>query len=171
MALFSQWGIDGSYIVIGICCVMLVMIILYIVLLNKFKEYRKKYDTFMQGKDGQNLEDAILNKFEEIDKLSEQVDLNASDIVNIFDNMKYTYQKFSITKYDAFKEMGGKLSFSLCMLTDNNDGFVITSVHSSNEGCYIYIKEIIKGESYVLLSEEEKKALNQAKNRKSCLDD
>ena len=67
--------------------------------------------------------------------------------------------------------MGGKLSFSLCMLTDNNDGFVLTSVHSSNEGCYIYIKEIIKGESYVLLSEEEKKVLTEAKTRRSCLDD
>ena len=92
-------------------------------------------------------------------------------ILTIFEKLKFTYQKFSIVKYDAFKEMGGKLSFSLCMLTDNNDGFVLTSVHSSNEGCYIYIKEIIKGESYVLLSEEEKKVLTEAKTRRSCLDD
>ena len=57
------------------------------------------------------------------------------------------------------------------MLTDNNDGYILTSVHSNNEGCYVYVKEIIKGESYVLLSEDEKKALTQAKSRKSALDD
>ena len=171
MTLFNQLGIDASYIIIAICCILLVMIILYIVLFKKFQDYQKKYNTFMQGKDGQNLESSILTKFAEIDKLGEQVDINIQDISNLTENMKYAYQKFSITKYDAFKEMGGKLSFSICMLTDNNDGFIVTSVHSSSEGCYIYIKEIIKGESYVLLSEEEKKALNQAKSRKSCLDD
>ncbi len=171
MQLFNSLGIDGSYIIIGTCGVVLIMIILYIVLLNKFKQYKANYDTFMQGKDGKDMETAVLDKFKQIDKISDQVDINAAEISTIIENMKFTYQKFSISKYDAFKEMGGKLSFSLCMLTDNNDGFVLTSVHSSYEGCYIYIKEIIKGESYVLLSEEEKKVLTEAKKRKSCLDD
>jgi len=171
MELFNSLGIDASYIVIGLCGIVLVMIILYIVLLNKFKQYKANYDTFMQGKDGKDLETSLLDKFKQIDKISDQVDINATEIGTIFENMKFTFQKFSIIKYDAFKEMGGKLSFSICMLTDNNDGFVMTSVHSSNEGCYIYIKEIIKGESYVLLSEEEKKVLAEAKTRRSCLDD
>ena len=171
MQLFNSLGIDGSYIIIGTCGVVLIMIILYIVLLNKFKQYKANYDTFMQGKDGKDMETAVLDKFKQIDKISDQVDINAAEISTIIENMKFTYQKFAISKYDAFKEMGGKLSFSLCMLTDNNDGFVMTSVHSTNDGCYISIQEIIKGESYVLLSEEEKKVLTDAKKRKSCLDD
>ena len=143
MDLFNKLGIDASYVIIGTCCIVLIMIILYIVLLRKFKQYKANYDTFMQGKDGKDLESAVLDKFKQIDKISDQVDVNAAEIGTLFENMKFAYQKFSISKYDAFKEMGGKLSFSLCMLTDNNDGFVLTSVHSSNEGCYIYIKEII----------------------------
>ena len=67
--------------------------------------------------------------------------------------------------------MGGKLSFSLCVLTDNNDGFILSAVHNEIGGCYTYVKEIIRGESYVVLSAEEKKALERAKERKSCLDD
>ncbi len=171
MKLFNDLGIDASYIIIGIFCIMVIMIILYLVLLSKFKKYKANYDTFMQGKDAQDMETAILSKFSQIDQVSEQVEMHAAEISTLFENMKFSYQKFSIVKYDAFKEMGGKLSFSLCMLTDNNDGFIMTSVHSSSDGCYIYIKEIIKGESYVLLSEEEKKVLTEAKNRKSCLDD
>ncbi len=171
MKIFTSMGLDPEIVLLSICCIVLIMIILYIVLLVKFKEYKANYNTFMQGKDGKDLETAILEKFSQIDKISDQVDVNAAEIVSIIDKMKYNYQKFSIVKYDAFKECGGKLSFSLCMLTDNNDGFVMTSVHSTNEGCYIYIKEIIKGESYVLLSEEEKKVLTEAKTRKSCLDD
>lgn len=171
MTLFENLGIDASYIIIGILCVLIIMIVLYIVLLNKFNKCKKNYDTFMKGSDGQTLEASILSKFTEIDAIRDKCDTNEESIKAIIENLKFAYQKFSINKYDAFKEMGGKLSFSLCMLTENNDGFVLTSVHSTNEGCYSYIKEIIKGESYVLLSEEEKKVLSQAKNRKSCLDD
>ena len=67
---------------------------------------------------------------------------------------------------DAFKEMGGKLSFSLCLLDDENNGFILTSMHT-REGCYTYVKEIIKGESFVVLAAEERRALEEAKNRRS----
>ncbi len=171
MGLFDKIGIDVGYIVIALTVIVLVMIVLYLMLMNKFKKYKETYDTFMQGKDGKDLETAITDKFREIDKIKEQNEFNSINIEEIAKSMKFTFQKFSIVKYDAFKEMGGKLSFSLCMLTDNNDGYILTSVHSNNEGCYVYVKEIIKGESYVLLSEDEKKALSQAKSRKSALDD
>ena len=74
----------------------------------------------------------------------------------------------SIVKYDAFKEMGGKLSFSMAMLDDKNSGYILTSVHT-REGCYTYIKEIIKGESFVVLSEEERRALEEAKNKRNYM--
>ena len=67
-------------------------------------------------------------------------------------------------KYDAFSEVGGKLSFVLALLDKNNDGFILNSVHSSREGCYTYLKEIIKGESFFELSKEKKQALNRAIN-------
>ena len=59
--------------------------------------------------------------------------------------------------------MGGKLSFALSMLDKENTGFVINAMHS-REGCYTYIKEIIKGESYIQLGEEEKEAVDKAVN-------
>ncbi len=73
------------------------------------------------------------------------------------------YQKIGIIKYDAFQEMGGKLSFALALLNKSNNGFVLNSMHS-REGCYTYIKEIIDGKSYIKLSEEEKKAVDTAVN-------
>ena len=43
----------------------------------------------------------------------------------------------------------------------NNSGWVINAMHS-REGCYTYVKEILKGESYVELAEEEAEALDKA---------
>lgn len=62
--------------------------------------------------------------------------------------------------------MGGKLSFALALLDNRNNGFLINAMHS-REGCYTYVKEIINGESYINLGEEEKKALNKAINSES----
>ena len=84
------------------------------------------------------------------------------------DMLLNSYQKMSIVKYDAFKEMGGKLSFSLALLDDKNNGYILTSVHT-REGCYTYVKEIIKGESFVVLSEEERSALEEAKNKRNYM--
>ena len=75
--------------------------------------------------------------------------------------MKYTFQKVGLIKYDAFNEMGGKLSFSLALLNETNDGFIINAMHS-REGCYTYIKEVVDGNSIITLSEEEEEALQMA---------
>ncbi len=76
--------------------------------------------------------------------------------------MKFTFQKVGLVKYDAFNEMGGKLSFSLALLNKSNDGFIMNAVHS-REGCYTYVKEVIDGNSIIALADEEQEALNMAK--------
>ena len=77
--------------------------------------------------------------------------------------MGNTLNKYAIVKYDAFEDMGGKLSFVLAMLDDKNTGFLLNAIHS-RENCFLYIKEIVNGESYVILSQEEVQALKQAVN-------
>ena len=107
----------------------------------------------------------IKNKNKYIEKLDELVAANSSikkNIEELFANMKCSYQKVGLVKYDAFNEMGGKLSFSLAMLNGKDDGFVLNAVHS-REGCYTYIKEIVGGNSIIVLADEEQEALNMAK--------
>lgn len=79
--------------------------------------------------------------------------------------MKTTFQKVGLVKYDAFHEMGGKLSFSLALLNEINDGFIVNAMHS-REGCYTYIKEIIDGNSIIALADEEQEALDMAMKSK-----
>ena len=118
----------------------------------------------MTGANGENLEGQILARFEDIDNLKAEAKKIKNDIVQVNDNLLITFQKVGVVKYDAFKEMGGKLSFVLTLLDKNNNGIMINSVHSSREGCYTYLKEIIKGESFLELSADEKKSLSQALN-------
>ena len=171
MNLFGKIGIDGSYLIIILFLIVIGMFLYCISLRNLLLKYKKRQDAFLQGSDGKSLEKAILAKFRELDEVK-SLATESNDIVKeLKDYSSFCFQKFAVNKYDAFEGMGGKLSFALCMLTDNNDGFVLSSVHNEIGGCYTYVKEIIRGESYVILSAEEKKALERAKERKSCLDD
>ncbi len=73
------------------------------------------------------------------------------------------YSKYGVEKYDAFEDVGGKLSFALAMLNQDNSGLMLNAVHS-RDNCFLYLKEIVKGESYVMLSQEEVEALRKAVN-------
>ena len=154
-------GIDPAYILIGMTALIVILLITVIVLIVKTSGLKKKYNAFMQGKDGKTLEDTIINRFEQLDETSKLSKANSNEIKKITENLKITYQKVGIVKYDAFNEMGGKLSFALALLDKNNNGFVLNAMHS-REGCYTYIKENVNGESYIVLAEEEKNALNIA---------
>lgn len=137
-----------------------------IILLVKIINLSKKYNAFMKGSDGHTLESTILTRFKEIDVLKEESKYTTEKLNIACETLITAYQKIGIVKYDAFKEMGGKLSFSLCLLDDENNGFILTSMHT-REGCYTYVKEIIKGESFVVLATEERRALEEAKTKRS----
>ena len=87
--------------------------------------------------------------------MEENVDQIYKQIKAISGQLTTAYQKIGLVKYDAFKEIGGKLSFVLVLLTEDNNGFILNSMHST--------KEVVNGEAFVILSEEEQQALEEAK--------
>lgn len=160
--MISQYlGIDSDYIIIGLTVVVFILMILTIVNVVQMRKLKKGYKVFMTGKNAKNLEDTLIKRLNQVDALLESNDENKKNIKTLFANMQLTYQKMGLIKYDAFNEMGGKLSFSLAMLDKRNNGYIINAMHT-REGCYTYIKEIVDGNSIIVLSEEEQKALDRA---------
>ena len=133
-------------------------LILTVCLLVKTQKLKQRLDKFVLGKDGVSLEQDIIALFEDNKFLKINTDKNKKDIEALYKRMESAYQKMGLVKYDAFQQMGGKLSFSLALLNENNDGFIINSVHST-DGCYSYTKKIVAGESSITLGKEEEKAL------------
>lgn len=139
----------------------LVLIVLLAVQISKTSKLKKRLDKFVLGKDGASLEQDIAGLYEDNKFLKTSADKNKKDIRTLYKRMENAYQKMGIVKYDAFNQMGGQLSFSLALLDENNNGFIINSVHST-EGCYSYTKEIKNGESSISLGKEEEEALATA---------
>ena len=152
----------------GILLLMLliVVVILLVCVFNLslgLNRLSRKYAIFMKGKDAQSLEKLFKRKFDLIVKLAVNSEINSENITKLEKLQNMMLDKYGIVKYDAFEDMGGKLSFVLAMLDNNNTGFLLNAIHS-RENCFLYIKEIVNGESYVALSDEEVEALRKAVN-------
>lgn len=71
----------------------------------------------------------------------------------------------AVVRYDAFGDIGGRLSFSAALLDDAGDGLVITSIHARDES-RTYAKGVIAGRSEVTLTPEEQQAVAAARTRR-----
>jgi len=159
--IFEAIGIDPAIIVLLLFILIIGGFIFSSNIYMKYSRLKASYNAFMRGRDSKMLEEVLREKFIEIDEIHEEVRQNQNDISVLNNKILDHYQKVGIVKYDAFHEMGGKLSFALTMLDANNSGWIINAMHS-REGCYTYIKEIVKGESYIELAEEEAESLERA---------
>lgn len=102
-------------IAVGVLAVIsIVSLVLLIVTMVRLKKMRQNYRLFMNGKTAENLEDAMLDHFAKIKDLVELTDEHTQQIAFINEEMKTVYTKLGVVKYDAFNEMGGKLSFAAC---------------------------------------------------------
>lgn len=154
-------GFDYSYIFIGLAGFSLILLILVIIQMFELNKLKKKYKKFMGGKDVKSLEKQIEKIFEDNRYIQELSDSNNKEIRTINKEKEFCFNKVGIIKYDAFQQMGGMLSFSIALLNEKDNGFILNSVHST-EGCYTYVKEIKAGICDIDLSKEEKDALFQA---------
>ncbi|HIX14971.1 MAG TPA: DUF4446 family protein [Candidatus Hungatella pullicola] len=160
-SIMNSWPIDPAYIILGLIVITLILLITTIICMVRMKKLYRRYDYFMRGKDAETLEDIIMEQMEDVAMLKAEDKSNKESIRSTNKSYRSAFQKFGLVKYNAFKGMGGNLSFAMAMLDYTNSGFVLNSVHS-REGCYIYIKEVDRGETEVLLGSEEKDALEQA---------
>ncbi|XOB41981.1 MAG: DUF4446 family protein [Candidatus Nealsonbacteria bacterium] len=120
---------------------------------NFFKKRKREPENFRE----------ILAYFKNLEKSFEKL---SKELKSLKEESKFSIQKVGIVRFNPFSEVGGDQSFSIALLDGNNDGIVITSLYS-REGNRIYGKSVKAGLSKYSLSNEEKKAINEAISLKS----
>ncbi len=152
---------DPMILILGSSLLSLILLAAFIVCVIKMKKLYRRYDLFMRGKDAETLEDTMMLILDQLKEMNAK-DRATKDMMRVLSKqVKDSYQKIGFVKYNAFKGMGGNLSFVLAMLDDNNSGFILDAVHS-REGCYMYLKEVEEGATETVLGSEEQEALEQA---------
>jgi len=162
MLLTSFLTIPLGIIVIVLFVIVIALCVIVAIIARQLQNISRKYYALTSGRKAKDLEEVMLTRFEEMDKVKARMKRYHRDHKTFKGHLDSCYNKMGLVKYDAFDSMAGELSFSLALLNADNSGFVLTSMHSK-QGCYTYAKEIIKGESYIALSNEEKDAIKKAK--------
>ncbi len=160
-SMLNRWPIDPGILLIALSAITVLLLVMVIICILQNNKLYRRYDTFMRGRDAESMEQLIMDIVEENREIKLQDRATKETVKAVTKSVKGAFQKFGMVKYNAFKGMGGNLSFAFAMLDLNNTGFILNSVHS-REGCYLYIKDVVNGEAEITLGNEEKEALEQA---------
>jgi hypothetical protein len=89
-----------------------------------------------------------------------------ADVAALRAEIASSLRHVAVVRYDAFGDMGGRLSFSAALVDDAGDGVVISSIHARGES-RTYAKGLVAGRSDTTLTPEEQQALAAARTGKA----
>ncbi len=139
-----------------------ILLIAFLVATAKISKLNRKYKEFMQKLgNGKNIEEDLENYMYRVERVEKQNGEINSVIKGLDKDLKKCIQKIGIVRYNAFKDVGSDLSFTLALLDENDDGVVLNGIYS-REMSNIYAKPVEKGKSSYTLSEEEQEAIKKA---------
>ena len=156
--------LQNPYFVGIVIVINILLFILYFMNVNKLNKLRKAYSSFMNRLgNGSNLDEMMkqyIRKVEDVERENKELRKYCQEIEQ---NGKSHIQKIGMVRYNAFKDTGSDLSFTLALLDDEDNGVVLNGIYSF-EASNIYAKPIKKGQSSYVLSEEEKIAIDKARH-------
>jgi hypothetical protein len=138
------------------------------VLFRQLSLLRRNVTILKRGVDGSSLVEKVASQALQIEDLFHLLDEQAKQKEYLTDVLAGTVQRVAVVRYDAFEDMGGKLSYSATMLDENGDGVIFTSIYGRNEN-RTYAKAVRAGQASHVLSQEESESLHKALNTKPPL--
>jgi hypothetical protein len=154
---------SGLAIILGInFFIIIILLLMNIANKSNIKKLRSKYNKFMNGLSGRNIEELLDHCINSVNEVNDKYKEIENHIGRIDRNMIQCMQKKGIVRYNAFDNVGSDLSFSIALLDSNNDGFVISGIYSRDSSSS-YSKPVIGGKSKYSLSAEEIQAIEIAK--------
>ncbi len=116
----------------------------------------------LEGADGpQSVLEAIGETRRETAQLRRDLTNARVELGRAREDLSDALRHVAVVRYDAFGDMGGRLSFTAALLDDAGDGLVLTSIHGRSEA-RTYAKGIKSGKSEQSLSPEEEQSIELA---------
>jgi hypothetical protein len=116
----------------------------------------------LDGANGpQSVLEAIGDTRRETAELRQQITAAHRELARARADLADSLRHVAVLRYDAFGDMGGRLSFTAALLDDAGDGLVLTSIHGRSEA-RTYAKGIKAGKSEQSLSPEEEQSIELA---------
>lgn len=149
---------------LGWVIITIILVLLVIIMMVRLSSLNKKYKKFLNKLgNGKNIEEDLETYMYRVEKVEKQSVEISNYVKTLDEDLTRCIQKVGIVRYNAFKDTGSDLSFTLALLDEHNDGVVLNGIYS-REMSNIYAKPVKNGESSYTMSEEEKLAVQKAMN-------
>lgn len=135
-------------------------IIVFFVVIVRLNRLTKQYKALMKGEDGRNLEQLLLNNVKTLDQALLKLEILDDRLKSVEQASVRSIQNVGIVRFNAFKEMGGDLSYAIALLDQKGNGIAISSIYGRDDA-RTYAKPIKGGKSTYQLSEEEELAIQK----------
>jgi uncharacterized protein DUF4446 len=124
----------------------------------RLRRLRRDLAIVQDGDDGESFLAAAARQVEHIARLRAELSSVEGRMHDLRVDVADALRHVAVVRYDAFRDMGGRMSFSAALLDDAGDGLVITAIHGRAE-TRSYAKGVKGGTSDQQLSPEERQAI------------
>lgn len=163
MAQFTVWLTENlQYVIIALTALIFIALIVFININMKLARLNRRYQKMMEGTTGTNLESILFQHIDTVKDATAKVAALEQESRRLDGRLKHCVQKLGVIRFNAFEDTGSDLSFAVALLDSNDDGVVFSSIYSRSES-RVYAKPVSAGQSSYFLTDEEKKALAEAK--------
>ena len=138
-------------------------LLLAAVALVRLRRMRRHYGVLQGDDDTESFVRAVSRKTAEVERLRADVERARGQVESMRVDLADAIRHVAVVRYDAFNDMGGRMSFSAALLDDAGDGLVVSSINGRTE-TRTYAKGVKAGVSDAVLSPEEEQVIGYAQH-------
>jgi hypothetical protein len=146
------------YASLAACAVLLLAVL---VLTVRLARIRRVYARLLNGAPQDDLLAVVSRQIDAAEQLQHKVAAISRETAQLGQRLSAAVRTVGFTRYDAFPDIGGQLSFSAAFLDEAGDGVVLSTINGRSDS-RSYAKAVKGGHSEHQLSEEERAAIAMA---------
>lgn len=161
-ALLKSLSELAPMLLLGLSVIVVVLGAVVAVQARRVKALETRWQSLLREASGSNIERQLQDHFDERRALIAEHEETRQRVEILEQKMEGSKRHLGLIRYDAFDDVGGSQSFALAVYDDRGDGAVVTSLVGRAD-CRVYAKPLTRGRSDRTLSQEEQRAIDEAR--------
>lgn len=150
-------------IVVVLSVLLLIVVAALIAQSRRVAHLDRRLRRLTQGEGGRSLEALLDAHLQRVERMSRDVDALTARAAVLETGSQHAFTRVGLVRFNPFEDTGGNQSFALALLDAREDGIVISSLHARG-ATRMYAKAMAGGRPEAALSDEEAKAVEQARS-------
>ena len=150
-----------AWLAIGAAVVALIGFAFALVVGIRLRRMKAHYELLQGDDDKESFVTAVSRKVAQVEQLRTDFERTQNQVEALRVDLADAIRHVAVVRYDAFNDMGGRMSFSAALLDDAGDGLVVSSINARTE-TRTYAKGVKGGISDAVLSPEEEQVIGYA---------